>query len=361
VIELQGLTVQVGGFSLREVSLRVPSGGYALVIGPTGSGKTTLLEAIAGHVGIRGGRVLLDGRDVTALPPERRGLGFVYQQYHLFPHLSVRDNIVYGLANGGRSVGTGGRAEELARGLGIEHLLDRGVQALSGGEQQRVALARALAPSPRILLLDEPFASVDPTTRHLLRREIRRLHDREKITTLQVTHDFDEALRLGDLVAVLADGQIAQSGTPEQVFRYPNSPFVAHFVGTGNVLAGEVQRARTGETEREEAGTEDSQFAARFLSGPLVLDVVAEREGPAHAVIRPEDIIVSRTELPSSARNRVAATIVRLERVGPVAHVHLDVGRPLVAAVTTASADEMGLVPGMTVTIAFKATAVHLI
>ncbi len=353
MIELHGISVQVGDFDLRDISFAVPSGGYALIIGPTGSGKTTLLEAIAGHARVRSGRVLLHGQDMAGVPPERRGLGFVYQQYHLFPHLSVRQNIGYGLARQAatRAGGTdNGRSDELAETLGITHLLDRTVRGLSGGEQQRVALARALAPRPRILLLDEPFASVDPTTRHLLRRELRALHEREGITTLQVTHDFDEALRLGDLVAVLAEGRIAQSGTPEQVFRYPNSAFVARFVGTGNVLSGVVERAGAGDP-----------FAARFTSGPLVLEVVAEREGPMHAVIRPEDIVLSRTELPGSARNRMPAMVGRLERLGPVTLVHLDVGRPLLASVTTASAEEMALSPGMRVTIAFKATAIHLV
>jgi molybdopterin-binding protein len=290
----------------------------------------------------------------------------VYQQYHLFPHLSVRDNIGYGLARqavGAAWNGAERRVEELAGSLGIAQLLDRGVQGLSGGEQQRVALARALAPRPRILLLDEPFASVDPATRHLLRREIRQLHDREGITTLQVTHDFDEALRLGDLVAVLADGRIAQRGTPEQVFRYPNSAFVARFIGTGNVLAGVVERTGTGASGPGESGSfvSDVPFAARFVSGPLTLEVVAEREGPMHAVIRPEDIVLSRGELPGSARNRIRAAVARLERLGPVTMVHLDAGRPLLASVTSASAEELGLVAGTSVTIAFKATAIHLV
>jgi molybdopterin-binding protein len=360
VIELDQLSVRAGAFELRDISFRVPSGGYALIIGPTGSGKTTLLEAIAGHASVQGGRVILHGQDMDGVPPERRGLGFVYQQYHLFPHLSVRANIGYGLASHGSRNG-GRRADELAETLGIAHLLDRSVRGLSGGEQQRVALARALAPRPRILLLDEPFASVDPTTRHLLRRELRALHEREGITTLQVTHDFDEALRLGDLVAVLADGRIAQSGTPEQVFRYPNSAFVARFVGTGNVLAGVVERAGTEGSGREQAGTEAEAFAARFVSEPLVLEVVADREGPMHAVIRPEDIVLSRIELPGSARNRLAASIVRLERLGPVTLVHLDAGRPLLASVTTASAEEMGLARGGAVTVTIKATAIHLV
>jgi molybdate/tungstate transport system ATP-binding protein len=354
VIRLVDLQVKVGSFYLRDISLEVPSGGYALIIGPTGSGKTTLLEAIAGHAKLLGGRVFMHNDDVTGLPPERRGLGFVYQQYHLFPHLTVRNNIGYGLTGRGRQNGAGStRAEELAALLGLTPLLERPVRGLSGGEQQRVALARALAPKPSILLLDEPFAAVDPATRQVLRRELRQLHEREGITTLQVTHDFDEALRLGDLVAVLSEGRIAQSGTPEQVFRYPNSAFVARFVGSGNVIAGIVQRNDSGEQE--------VPFRARFQGDNLSLDVVAEREGPAHAVIRPEDIVLSLTPHPDSARNHKEAVVVRLERLGPVTLVHLDVGRPLIASVTTASADEMALHPRLRVIIALKATAILLV
>jgi molybdate/tungstate transport system ATP-binding protein len=351
MIRLEKLHVRVGSFDLRDITLEVPKGGYALIIGPTGSGKTTLLEAVAGHARLRSGRVFMHDDDVTDLPPERRGLGFVYQQYHLFPHLSVRDNIAYGVARNGQ--GSENRVAELAEMLAIEPLLDRSVRGLSGGEQQRVALARALAPKPSILLLDEPFAAVDPATRQVLRRELRELHEREGITTLQVTHDFDEALRLGDLVAVLSEGRIAQSGTPEAVFRYPNSAFVARFVGTGNVIAGAV--------ERTDAGDQAGAFRGRFLGGNLALDVVAEREGPIHAVIRPEDIVLSLTHHPDSARNHMEGRVVRLERLGPVTLVHLDVGRPLIASVTTASSDEMGLRPGVPVIVAFKATAILLV
>jgi molybdate/tungstate transport system ATP-binding protein len=356
VIRLDNLHVRVGTFDLREISLEVPKGGYALIIGPTGSGKTTLLEAIAGHARLRSGRVFMHDDDVTHLPPERRGLGFVYQQYHLFPHLSVRDNIAYGIGRT-RSASTrlnpADRVSELAGMLAIEPLLDRPVRGLSGGEQQRVALARALAPKPSILLLDEPFAAVDPATRQVLRRELRELHEREGITTLQVTHDFDEALRLGDLVAVLSEGRIAQSGTPEQVFRYPNSAFVARFVGTGNVIAGMV--------ERTNAADESRTFRGRFTGGNLVLDVVAEREGPMHAVLRPEDIVLSLHQQSGSARNHMAGKVVRLERLGPVTLVHLDVGRPLIASLTTQSVEDMELKAGTAVIVAFKATAILLV
>jgi molybdate/tungstate transport system ATP-binding protein len=356
VIRLDNLHVRVGTFDLREISLEVPKGGYALIIGPTGSGKTTLLEAVAGHARLRSGRVFMHDDDVTHLPPERRGLGFVYQQYHLFPHLSVRDNIGYGIRAmrpGSMTLDPDARVEELAGMLAIEPLLNRSVRGLSGGEQQRVALARALAPKPSILLLDEPFAAVDPATRQVLRRELRELHEREGITTLQVTHDFDEALRLGDLVAVLSEGRIAQSGTPEQVFRYPNSAFVARFVGTGNVIAGTV--------ERTDAHGEPGPFRGQFTGGNLVLDVVAEREGPIHAVVRPEDIVLSLTHYPGSARNHMEGKVVRLERLGPVTLVHLDVGRPLIASLTTQSVEEMRLKAGTAVVVAFKATAILLV
>ncbi len=354
MIRLEGITVAAGGFTLREVSLEIPPGAYTLVIGPTGSGKTTLLEAIAGHAPVREGRILLRGTDVTHLPPERRGVGFVYQQYHLFPHLRVRDNIRYGLRHGGQSLAEQqARVEALAKLLGIGPLLDRGVGRLSGGEQQRVALARALAPRPSILLLDEPFAAVDPSMRHLLRRELRALHEREGTTTLQVTHDFDDALRLGDQVAVLADGRVAQAGPPDQVFRFPNSPFVARFIGAGTVLAGTL--------ERHPGASDPTNFAARFTSGGLVLEVIASHEGPAHAVIRPEDILLSREPIAGSPRNRFAARIARIERTGALAYVHLDAGVPLVAAITSAAVEELQPAVGEVLHAALKATAVHLV
>lgn len=355
MIRLEGVHVRVGSFDLREISFEVPQGGYALIIGPTASGKTTLLEAIAGLTPLLEGRVLLRGEDVTGLPPERRRIGFVYQQYHLFPHLTVRENIGYGLEPAAWSGShRDDRIRELAEMLGITTLLDRTIGRLSGGEQQRTALARALAPRPSILLLDEPFAAVDPATRRSLRRELRNLHERERITTLQVTHDFEDALRFGDSVAVLAEGRIVQQGRPEEVLRYPASAFVAQFVGIGNVFAGVVER--TGAVEGA-----PPRFMARFTSGPLALDIVAEREGPAHAIIRPEDIVVGRSPQPGSARNRLEGLVTQLERVGPVTQVYVDVGRQLVASITTASAEAMALRSGERVSVSFKAMAVHLV
>ncbi|HEU5217552.1 MAG TPA: ABC transporter ATP-binding protein [Gemmatimonadales bacterium] len=355
MIQLENVSVRVGDFSLEQVSLTVPAGGYGLVIGPTGSGKTTLLEAIAGHVRLAAGRILLRGEDVSRAPPEARRVGFVYQHYHLFPHFTVRENIGYGI-RGPESASRNDRVFELAELLGLVSLLDRSIQGLSGGEQQRIALARAMAPRPSILLLDEPFAAVDPATRRALRRELGVLHEREGVTSLQVTHDFEDAMRLGDVVAVLAEGRIAQSGAPETVFRFPNSPFVAEFIGTGTVLRGLVERAGP-----EIPG--EKNFAAHFQSGSLVLEVIAERDGPAYAVLRPADLLLSKERSPGPApRNRLAATVVRIERGSAVAQVHLEVaGVGLTAAVTAATALEMGLAAGDGVIVSVKATAIHLI
>jgi molybdopterin-binding protein len=352
MIRLDQICLTVGGFRLDRVSLEVPAGGYGLVIGPTGSGKTSLLEAIAGHLPIESGKIELDGRDVTGEPPETRGVGFVYQAYHLFPHRNVRENIGYGLRNRGDSAS---RVEQLAQLLGIGPLLDRPVQGLSGGEQQRVALARALAPRPRFLLLDEPFAAVDPALRRVLRRELQSIREQEGVTTLQVTHDVEDALRMGDVVAVLSEGRVAQAGVPEAVFRFPNSPFVAHFLGSGTILKGVL--TATGPAEGD-----PPRFPARFVSATLVLDVVAEREGEAHAVIRPEDLLLSNAPFPDYPRNRFDGTVRRVERLGPIAHVQVEVnGVSLLAAVTSATAESLGLRNGTPVMVALKATAVHLL
>lgn len=353
MIRLDGVGMTAGSFALRDVSLEVPEGAHALLIGPTGAGKTTLLDAIAGHLPLDRGRIELAGRDVTGVPPEGRGIGLVHQHYHLFPHLSVRENIGYGLraVRGAPRPGQSARVEELASMLGLAALLDRAPGELSGGERQRVALARALAPSPRILLLDEPFAALDPATRQQLRRALRTLHDRERFTILQVSHDFDEALRLGTMAAVMVEGRIAQCGAPEEVFQRPATPLVATLVGVGNVLAGTV---------RQDGPEEAGRFPAVFDTGHIALAVVADREGPAHALIRSEDILVTREPV-SAARNQLMAAVERVHRAGPVTYIHLTGAHPWVAVVTSAYAESLALALGQQVALTIKATAISLL
>jgi molybdate/tungstate transport system ATP-binding protein len=361
VIEVRDVRARLGAFELRDVSFAVPGGEYGVVIGPAGSGKTTLLETIAGILPLRGGTVRLDGRDMRALPPEVRRVGFVYQHGYLFPHLSVDENIAYGAA-------TSEVAREAAARIGADTLLGRSVRGLSGGERQLVAIARALAARPSILLLDEPFSALDPRRRVRVRREVRALHREWSITVLQVTHDFTEAGLLGDVAILLDSGRVLQSGPPEGVFRKPASPYIAEFLGAENVLAGTVHHLRdiAPDWSASDADVPDvsarGRHAIEFRAGPLTLYTVGDAaEGPGHAVIRAEEILLSVEPHPSSARNVFRGRIVEVASSGALTRVTIEVNdTPLIAALTTRSAEELALVTGGEVWASFKAMAVHL-
>lgn len=280
MIRIEGLELAAGAFTLSIEELTVQKGEFLVILGPTGSGKTVLLETLAGLRKPRAGAIWFDGREVTALPPERRGVGFVYQDYALFPHLTVAENIAFGLRARGRDArgGDGGgrgarvgerrpavsgsgscgdmathgsvaarrgarsaRVREMAALVGVESLLGRYPAGLSGGEQQRVALARALAIDPEVLLLDEPLSALDRQTRQELRTEIKRLCAAVGATVVHVTHDLDAGLELGDKMAVLIDGELRQSGPPAEVTSFPGDTQVAGLLGCPNVLPiGEV-------------------------------------------------------------------------------------------------------------------------
>jgi ABC-type sugar transport system ATPase subunit len=237
MISMKDLSVKIGSFSLSEINLHISEGEYFVIVGPTGAGKTIILESIAGLQRFKKGEIWIGGKDVTSLPPERRQIGYVPQDYALFPFLNVRDNITFGLRRlGGKKDHNKERVESLAQILGIHHLLERSVRKLSGGEKQRVAIARALAISPKVLLLDEPMGSLDVRTAKYLRLELKRYHDELGITTIHVTHNLIEAEEMAERMAVLNMGRIEQIGTPEEVFFYPQGPFVADFIGTPNIL-----------------------------------------------------------------------------------------------------------------------------
>ncbi len=233
MIELHDARVELEAFRLAVDELHIGQGEYLVLLGPSGAGKSVLLEVIAGLRLLDSGRVLLDGADVTQLPPERRRVGLVSQKPSLYPHLSVRQNIAFG----GRyqtlpRAEFDRRVDEMARLVRVEHLLHRRVRRLSGGEGQRVTLARALVTEPRVLLLDEPLGPLDRSMRTDLIDELRRIHDRLKRTTVHVTHDQAEARSLADRVAVMVEGKILQIGPLDQVVRHPASESVARLVGS---------------------------------------------------------------------------------------------------------------------------------
>ncbi len=221
---------------LKGVSLDVAPGEFVALLGASGCGKTTLLRSISGFVGIDRGRITVSDRDLTGMPPEKRGMAMVFQSYALWPHMSVAKNIGYGLKlrNWNRER-IAGRVEEMLTLLSLEGLGDRNVERLSGGQRQRVALGRALAIEPEVLLLDEPLSNLDARIRLELRHEIRALQKRLGITAIHVTHDREEAMVMADRIAIMRDGSIAQIGAPEEIYGVPNSPFVADFLGASNI------------------------------------------------------------------------------------------------------------------------------
>jgi sulfate transport system ATP-binding protein len=246
-IEVRDIHKNFGSFvALRGVSFAVKTGELVALLGPSGSGKTTLLRIIAGLDTADSGTVIFDGEDATQRSARDRGVGFVFQHYALFRHMSVFENVAFGLRVRPRGQrpsdeAIGKRVNELLGLVQLDYLGDRLPSQLSGGQRQRVALARALAVEPKVLLLDEPFGALDAKVRMELRRWLRRLHAEIHLTSVFVTHDPDEALELSNRVVVLNEGEIEQDGTPEEVVEHPATPFVVNFLGNVNIFHGRVQ------------------------------------------------------------------------------------------------------------------------
>ena len=279
-LEIDNLTAGHGrGDVLREVSLTVGDGDVMVVVGPSGSGKTTLLRVIAGLHPHGSGRLRLGDRDLVGVRPEKRRIGLVPQDGALFPHLTVAGNVAYGLPGLRRrwAAARDDRVRELLAAMQLDGLADRMPHQLSGGQQQRVALARAMAPHPDLILLDEPFASLDASLREHVRQEVVTDLRRSGITAVLITHDRSEALALGDRVAVLRDGRLVQVDRPADVYRRPVNRWVAEFVGEANVLAG----TRTGRTVTTAVGT-------------MPIDGLSSvPDGPVSVLIRPEQLVLT--------------------------------------------------------------------
>jgi sulfate transport system ATP-binding protein len=336
-ILVRDLARRFGTFrAVDGVSFAVPAGQLVALLGPSGSGKSTILRIIAGLEAADTGSVELTGEDATALPVQRRGVGFVFQHYALFRHMTVRQNIAFGL-----EVQKLPRAEVAAR---VDELLEliqmagfagRYPSQLSGGQRQRVALARALAPRPKVLLLDEPFGALDARVRDELRTWLRRLHDEVHVTSLFVTHDQQEAFEVADQVVVLNRGRVEQLGPPQELYERPASPFVAEFLGTVNVLRG---RSRGG--------------VAVLDGGAVVPHASAEGDGPVSVYVRPHDLEVDRHR---NGHPSWPGTVRRLVPLG--GHVRLEValangtevlvqlGRDRQAELALAAGDEVYVTP----------------
>lgn len=348
MLELCGLRRSVPGFSLGPLDLEVRDGEYLVLLGPTGAGKSMALSAVVGADRPDAGAVRIGGLDATALPPERRGIGYVHQDGLLFPHRSVAWNLGFPISAWPPEE-RGPRLREVAENLGIAHLLDRRPATLSGGERQRAALARAMAAAPHLLVLDEPLGALDPATRRGIRREIVRLHRARRFAALHVTHDFEEAAALADRVGILLGGRLAQVGPAAEVFRAPASPEVAAFLGHRNVLRGRVV----------------SEGAGKVLDlGAVRLALLPDaEEGEAAYTVPADSIVLSSTPLESSARNSLRGAVVEVERGISLCHVRVRTGAgPGVAldvSVTHRSVETLRLAPGREVWVSVKSTALQ--
>ena len=301
---LQGLDKSFGSQAvLRGLSLEVNAGEVLALLGPSGSGKTTALRLIAGFETPDRGKILVGGEDVTALPPEKRHFGMVFQHYALFPHLNVRENVAFGLA--GRKLGPAMTTRKVADALALVELPGyetRRVGEISGGQQQRIALARALAPEPRVLLLDEPLSNLDPTLRERTRRELLRAVRRVGITTVLVTHEQEEAFHLGNRVAVLHGGVLHQVAAPEELYERPATRFVAGFVGRASGLPGVLMA---------DGGVKINGVDGVVWTGEPASDVGSVPGTAVELVVRPESLAFTDAD-----RNALAGRVVERRYAG---------------------------------------------
>ena len=308
-IQIQNVSKKFDSFqALQDVSIDIQSGELVALLGPSGSGKTSLLRVIAGLEASDVGEILFDGQTITNHHPKERNVGFVFQHYALFRHMTVFDNVAYGLKVRPRKsrpskAEINDKVMTLLRLVKLENFSDRYPTQLSGGQRQRVALARALAVEPKVLLLDEPFGALDAKVRKELRRWLRKLHDDFHITSIFVTHDQEEALDVADRIVVMNNGKIEQIGSPDEVYTNPKSPFVYDFLGNVNLFKGRLHNGK-------------------LTHGEFAIDVPdthAHSQDDAVGYVRPHDIQIEKTAVPGT----VPAQISHIHLLGPIVQIEL--------------------------------------
>ena len=315
-VELIRMSKLYGSFvAVDDLSLSIEQGEFVALLGPSGCGKTTTLQMVAGFVEPTSGEIRIGGRSVQGIPPHRRNIGVVFQSYALFPHLTVFDNIAFGLKM--RRLAAAEIGQKVKRALDLVQLQgldDRYPNALSGGQQQRVALARALVIEPSVLLLDEPLSNLDANLREQMRFEIRDIQRRIGITTVFVTHDQAEAIAAADRLVVMRDGRIRQIGTPSEIYETPSDTFVADFIGQANLLRGCITSINGDSAELETpAGSVTAHVRGKIAIGQRAV-----------LALRPEDLIVARMQ--RAECNNLPARVRRVTYLGPAISVGMQVG-----------------------------------
>lgn len=322
ILSLEGVTRRFGDVAaVDDVDLAVRRGELFSLLGESGCGKTTLLRMIAGFEIPDSGRVMIDGRDMARVPPYERPVNMVFQSYALFPHMRVAENVAYGLRQEGMSRSErDDRVNEVLSLVGLSDLANRKPDQLSGGQRQRVALARGLAKRPKILLLDEPLGALDRKLRERTQFELVNLQERIGTTFILVTHDQEEAMTMSDRIAVMGAGRILQIGTPREVYEYPNSRFVADFIGAANLLEGEVIGV--------EAGTARIRLTATGTLIAAMSDARVARGDRVTVMVRPEKIQTSReprSGRPESGQNELSGAVIDIAYLGDMSVYHVEV------------------------------------
>jgi len=352
-IELRGLGKSFGDEdAVVDMNLQIEAGEFFSLIGPSGCGKTTTLRMIAGFEEPSTGEILLDGVDVAAVPAHKRPVNTVFQSYALFPHLSVEDNVGYGLRWQG-GVDKADRRRRVGEALDLVQLAPyakRRPHQLSGGQQQRVALARALVLRPTVLLLDEPLGALDAKLRKTLRQELTTLHREVGVTFVFVTHDQEEALEMSDRLAVMEQGRVVQCGAPREVYSAPRTAYVADFLGVANLLDVECLSSAGNGLRRVRLG--DAELLATSVAGPM--------EGDGHVVIRPERVRLAISG--AAAANAVVGTIQELVYVGATTQLVVRLAHDqLLQALVVNNGEHDDFVPGTPVTVALPPEALRLL
>jgi len=348
MLDIRNLYTDLGEFSLEGIDLHVNEDEYFVILGPTGAGKTILLETIAGIYPAEQGKIILRDKEITEIPPKDRPVNMVYQDYMLFPHLTVEENIRFGLEVEEFSEDViSKRVSKFVDLLDLENLLHRYSRTLSGGERQRVALARSLVMDPDLLLLDEPISALDVPSQERIMKELKEIHRETDVTILQVTHSREKAIRMGDRVGVMREGKIVQTGDSSEVFKKPDSEFIANFIGTDNIFEGNSK-------------LDDGIAHVQLQNGGEIVSV-SDKEGHVKACIRPEEIMISKTPIDSSGRNTMKGEIVNISERESTIQLDIDAGIEIAVKITKKSYSDMDLNKGDELYLSFKATAVHLI